>query len=316
MTEQKTKTTKLPAFPRFVPLEAHHQADIVDAVRANGLYSDYNFISLWSWDHQKKLQLCLLNNNLVIRFQDYLNPDDYFYSFFGNQHADETAKTLLRHSITENKHELKLIPQFVVENLNRPEDFLVAEDRDSFDYIVAVKNTVDLAGHSNSKKRSLNKFLRDQGHHLKVEELDITKSSTADQIIALFEQWSSQSSSDEAHKDNELRAIRKLLDSQDNIKTDNLHVIGVFLGGTLSAFSINEILSDGFSMGHFKKSDRGYKGIGVALDHFTAKSLLNRGVVHLNHEQDLGIEGLRKAKMASQPVYFLKKYTLALAPRN
>ncbi len=313
MLKQKTKITKLPEFPNFVSLEAHHQADVISAIRPNSPYSDYNFISLWSWDHQKKLQLCLLNDNLVIRFQEYLDPEDYFYSFFGNQHVDKTAKTLLQYSIAEDKHELKLIPQFVIENFKRPSDFLITEDRDSFDYIVAVKNSVDLNGHSDSKKRSLNKFLREQGHHLRVEELDITKSSTAVQIINLFDQWKSQSGTTEAHKQNELRAIRKLLDSQSKIETENLHIVGLFLGDKLSAFSINEILEDGFGMGHFKKSIRDYKGLGVALDHFTAKKLLDKGVTHLNHEQDLGIDGLRQAKMANQPIYFLKKYTIKVS---
>ena len=78
------------------------------------------------------------------------------------------------------------------------------------------------------------------------------------------------------------------------------------------AFSISEILEDGFAMGHYKKSDRIYRGMGLALENFTAKSLGAKGITHINHQQDLGIAGLRQSKLASRPVYFMKKYTLSL----
>ena len=305
--------TKLPLFPDFTTLEAHHQAELTEIVKSNHLYSDYNFVSLWSWDHQKQLKLCLLEGNLVIRFQDYLAPTDYFYSFLGIQQVDETAKLLLEYSVNEQRPQLKLIPQFVIENLKQPADFIIQEDRDSFDYIIAVGDAVELKGHSESKRRALHKIMREHGNHLTVKELDINHKASIDQIFKLFQRWSDQSSSSSAYKENELHAMQKLLDNHHLIDTGNLHVLGLFVDDELSAFSINEVLHDGFAMGHFKKSIRDYKGLGVALDHFTAKSLSKRGVSHLNHEQDLGIEGLRQSKMASNPVYFLKKYSVALA---
>lgn len=306
------KTKNLPQFPDFTLLQAHHQAEIDNIIKANHLYSDYNFISLWSWDHQQQLQLCVLRGNLVIKFQDYLDPSDYFYSFIGIHEVDRTAKTLLLQSAAEAKTQLKLIPQFVVENLKHPKDFVITEDRDSFDYIIAVNDSIDLKGHHESKKRSLRKLEREHGHKLTVQELDINHQETPAQIIDLFEKWAVTSNNTQEHKDNELKAIKKLLDNRHLINTDRLHVLGIFMDGQLSAFSINEVLRDGFAMGHFKKSLRDYKGLGVALDNHTARSLAKRGVSHINHEQDMGIEGLRQAKMSSNPVYFMKKYTIAL----
>ncbi|MDB5185680.1 MAG: hypothetical protein JWL85_203 [Candidatus Saccharibacteria bacterium] len=305
--------TKLPSFPEFTNLEAHHQSELTELIKSNHLYSDYNFVSLWSWDHQKQLQLCLLNGNLVIRFQDYLDPSDYFYSFIGTLNVDKTANTLLTHPKNEGHSQLKLIPQFVVENLEKPGDFIVEEDRDSFDYIVAIGDAVELKGHSESKRRALNKLMREHGHHLKIEELDIKNDTTVAMLVDLFHQWSEQAATSSEYKQNELNAIKKLLDNRHLIDTASLHVLGLYVDGKLNAFSINEILQNNFAMGHFKKALRDYKGIGVALDHYTAKSLAEKGISHLNHEQDLGIEGLRQSKLASNPVYFLKKYSIGLA---
>lgn len=304
--------TNLPLFPVFSPLEAHHQAELMAIVNANHLYSDYNFISLWSWDHQRRLQVSLLNDNLVIRFQDYLDPADYFYSFLGTVKVDDTARQLLQHSLHEGKPVLKLIPQFVVEHLQEPQQFHITEDRDSFDYIIAVGDTLDLKGYSESKKRAFNKLHREHGQKLSVAELDIGPQATVDQIMALCDRWAEQTDATD-FKDNERRAIQKLLDSRNELDTANLHIIGLFMDGALHGFSINEVLHSGFAMGHFKKASRDYKGLGVALDHYTAKSLADKGVTHINHEQDLGIEGLRQSKMASNPVYFLKKYDISLA---
>jgi hypothetical protein len=305
--------TKLPLFPNFTRLRPHHQAELEQLVRDNHIYSDYNFVSLWSWDYQQQLKISTLNGNLVIRFQEYLNPADYFYSFIGTQNIDHTAKVLLGYSINDSRAHLKLIPGFVIDNLERPEDYDITEDRDNFDYVIAVGDATELKGHSESKKRSLQKLMSKHGHRLTARELDIRHDSTAAQIIKVFDEWVKQSKTPDEYKQNELRALKKLLDNRHDLNTGNLHVLGLFVDDKLNGFTINEILQSGFAMGHFKKSLRDLKGLSAALDNYTAKNLQTKGVSHINYMQDMGIEGLRQSKMGSNPVYFLKKYSLAFA---
>lgn len=299
-------TGDLPLFPRFEPLEARHQAAINDFVRAFDPYSDYNFISLWSWDHQDKLRFSSLNDNLVIRFQDYTDADDFFYSFLGSSQTDATAQTLLSHSSTEGALKLKLIPESVVKSLARPHDFVIAEDRDGFDYIIATKPE---NGHS--KKRELHRFLKEHGDKLRVSELDIKNPRHAEAILKVTEKWAA-GVTDDRFNANEIAAIKKIISEHHRIDTDNLHVVGLYMGGELSAFCIAEVIGDGFAMGHYAKTDKRYRRIGAALDHFVADSLAGKGVKYFNQEQDLGLEGLRASKMSKQPVFFLKKYTIGL----
>jgi len=306
--------TKLPQFPEFTSLAPQHQAELVELVKANHLYSDYNFISLWSWDHQNKLQLSVLNDSLVIRFQDYQDPDDYFFSFFGTTRVDETAKTLLAHSQTHGKAALRLIPQFVIEKLQHPQDFVITEDRDNFDYMVATKDMMELKSGDNEDKRwSMNQFMKRHGNRLLVKELDIKDEAQIQEMWSVVEHWNQQVKHNVSYNQSELGAIKKLFTEHHGLDTSQLHIVGLYLDSQLKAFSISEILQDGFAIGHYKKHDREYRGMGVTLEHHTARTLHEKGVSHLNHEQDLGIEGLRKAKLASHPVYFLKKYTLKLA---
>ena len=311
--QQPQSNAVLPRFPHFVHLGANHQAALAELVASEHIYSDYNFISLWSWDHQNQLQLSVLNDNLVIRFQDYQNPHDYFFSFLGSNQTDATAKTLLEYSAAQGKTELKLVPDFVVKSLEHPEAFTISEDRDNFDYIVAIKEMVELPGSEHESKRwSLNHFLQRHSDDLTIKELDIREPKTREHLWELTKFWSTQVKDKDSYNESELSAIRRLLDEHHTIGTDRLHIVGLYLGDKLKGYSISEVLDGGFAVGHYKKSDRNYRGLGVAVEHYTAKSLEQKGVSHMNHEQDLGIEGLRKAKLAHNPVYFLKKYTIAL----
>jgi hypothetical protein len=305
------KESSLPTFPHFAYLQPEHQAQLNNITKLAHPYSDYNFISLWSWDHQNRLKLCTLNDNLVVRFQDYGDPDDFFYSFFGLNQTDDTAHTLLAHSLTKGKTELKLIPELVIENLKQPFDFVIGEDRDNFDYIVAVKDMVELSA-SPKKRWSMNQFLKKHSDNFSVSELDIRGSRHNRQMMHVVDAWQKQMSSHDSYSSSEIEAIKKMLNQHPSVKTDNLHIIGVYLGDELKGFSISEILDNGFAIGHYKKTDRAYRGLGVSLEHHTAKSLQAKGVSLINQEQDLGLEGLRQAKLAHHPVYFLKKYTMAL----
>jgi len=303
----------LSVFPDFQYLEAHHQASLNAFIKPDNFYSDYNFISLWSWDHQQKLKVCTLNGNLVIRFQDYQDADKYFYSFFGTRKISKTAEVLLNFSLKENQKELKLIPEFVAKKLKHKKKFIVQEDRDNHDYIVAIKTMVELEGNSNNNKRNnLRQFLRDNDGKLSLKELDVKSQVDRDKIREVVQEWGGQVASKDSYNENELRAIDKLLNNHHTITTSNIHIVGITINNELKAFSIAEILENNFAMWHYKKADRSIKGLGIALDHFTAKQLHSLGVQYLNHEQDLGVEGLRHAKMANNPVFFLKKYTVGL----
>jgi uncharacterized protein len=311
--KNKITNEKLPQFPDFENLDAKHQALINEHTRHGHLYSDFNFMSLWSWDHQNKLMLSQLNDNLVIKFQDYLDPEQYFYSFFGTHAIDKTALTLLEASHTEGIEELKLIPEFVVEKIKRKSKFIITEDRDSFDYIVAIKDMIELPGpHNESKRWSMRQLEKNHKDKMSVRELNIRSPEIQDHMLNLLKEWEEQMQQKASFSTNELKAVKKMIKEHHTINNDKLHVVGIYLDNVLRAFSVSELIDEGFAMGHYKKSDRAYRGLGVALDHYTAKTLHAKGISHINHEQDLGIEGLRHAKMASNPVYFLKKYTIAL----
>jgi hypothetical protein len=52
-----------------------------------------------------------------------------------------------------------------------------------------------------------------------------------------------------------------------------------------------------------------FKGASQIINHETAKSLKNR-CRYLNREQDLGVKGLRQAKLSYDPLQLIIPYTL------
>lgn len=79
------------------------------------------------------------------------------------------------------------------------------------------------------------------------------------------------------------------------------------VGGRLAGFSIGERLNDDMFVTHIEKADINYKGAYTALTQaFTSE--FAAGYRYINREEDLGIEGLRRAKQSWQPAYLLEKY--------
>ena len=79
----------------------------------------------------------------------------------------------------------------------------------------------------------------------------------------------------------------------------------------LAAYTIAEQLPDGSTVIHFEKGDPDYKGSYQAINQMFLQN--DPGVYTLvNREQDLGNDGLRKAKLSYHPVDFVRKYRVSL----
>ena len=87
----------IPQFPNFKPLDLNDQADINTLIKQHPPYSDYNFISMWTWDVDQSIQISQLYNNLVVIFSDYITSDN-FLSFLGTNNIADTVDVLLTYS--------------------------------------------------------------------------------------------------------------------------------------------------------------------------------------------------------------------------
>ncbi len=59
---------------------------------------------------------------------------------------------------------------------------------------------------------------------------------------------------------------------------------------------------------HTERGDRQYKGAYQAINKLFLEHSENTNAVFVNREQDVGDEGLRKAKLSYNPIKFIEKY--------
>src|SRR5436190_24390929 len=86
-----------PIFPEFKSLKIEDQQQIESYTQKYLPYSDFNFVSLWCYDTNKDVIFSWINNNLIIRFQDYLTKSP-FYSFLGDTLVSESIDQLFTYS--------------------------------------------------------------------------------------------------------------------------------------------------------------------------------------------------------------------------
>lgn len=79
------------------------------------------------------------------------------------------------------------------------------------------------------------------------------------------------------------------------------------IDGKVSAVTIGEPLNSDTFCVHIEKADRNFDGIYTAVNNLFAKSAAV-DFEYINREEDLGIDGLRKAKLSYHPVFLLNKY--------
>lgn len=296
----------IPEFPQFKKLELSDRKEVELFNSKFPPYSDFNFISMYVWDTKEEMMISKLNNNLVVRFTDYIDGQPFF-SFFGDNKVAETADILIEYSKQNyKKSHLRLIPEHTAMFLSKDDHFELEYDIDSFDYIYEVEHLANMdkwPQHTSGKHvRSFSKnFLDYRVAHSAVNEVN------KEDYLNLFKKWAENRNILDGATNNEYIALDRIFN--DSFK--DLRVVSLFIEDKLIAFTIYEVISKDYAISHFAKSDKSHhKAVSDFLNWEEAKIIYTQGVKYFNWEQDLGIPGLRKSKEKYNPCTRLKKCVL------
>jgi uncharacterized protein len=298
----------IPKFPKFKKLEIDDFHAIEKFTRQFPPYNDFEFASLWSYNTLGANLISLLNDNLVIKIQDFITGD-FFYSFLGYNHIKDTIEILINRSKKENLgNKLFLVPEINFSQTDSLQKyFLIQEDPNSFDYILSVDEIAKLKGKKYYDKRNLvNRFEKFYKNHI-VKDLDLSNKATQQEIESLFYVWEKRKGKQRSETAIELTAVKKLFELTNILK---ILANGVYYNNQLIGFTTYHKVHKEYAIMTFEKGDTFYEGIYAFLNHQAAKNLQKLGCIYLNYEQDLGIPGLKRAKMLWRPIFFLKKYTI------
>ena len=188
---------------------------------------------------------------------------------------------------------------------------LFRPDRDGFDYVYAIDDLADLKGRKFQKKRNhVHKF---QASHPDCLSVPLEKENLP-QAQEMVAQWFRQRLAEDPHGDYLLeqialsRAFRhfEALGMEGLMLVENGQVLAVTLASRLSENTMDV---------HFEKAREDVDGAYAAVNCEFARylRLKHPELAFLNREDDLGLPGLRQAKLSYQPHHMEEKYCAYLA---
>lgn len=188
-----------------------------------------------------------------------------------------------------------------------PEEFTVEENRDYFDYVYDAEKLRTLPGKKYHKKKNhVNAFLKEYGGRYEFRMMCCEGSGD---ILDFLERWKEERGIEDSYHriEYESRGIAYMLEHCKMLKS---RICGVYIDGRLEAFSIGSYnSSEETAYIHVEKANPEIRG----LYPFINREFLCQGfpeAKYVNREDDMGIEGLRKAKLSYHPMKLVKKYDI------
>ena len=183
-----------------------------------------------------------------------------------------------------------------------PNDFIFEPYRDGFDYIYLLEELINLNGKKyHSKRNHIAAFVKSN-----VWSYEVINEKNIEECIMMNNAWERDNREKNPEEiDNELKAINLAFKYYFDLD---------FTGGLIRvegkpvAFTLGEKLNNETFCTHIEKAYSEIRGAYPMINReFAANSLT--GYKYINREEDMGSEGLRKAKLSYNPVMLLEKYT-------
>ena len=176
----------------------------------------------------------------------------------------------------------------------------IKNEREWEDYFYLSEDLIELKGRKfNTQRNHINKFIRTYPEYQLVEINKNNINLAIDFLINFYKEYEKTSSISIEEKNITFELF-------DNYFKYNM------LGGMLKVddkiigISVGEIINDTLFI-HTEKADRNYLGVYQMLNNEFAKHY-GENTTYINREEDVGDEGLRRAKLMYNPVELLKKY--------
>lgn len=269
--------------------------------RGKGLGWEYNFSTICSWLPFDDLYICEGDEYLLIamRFSSKLNiMPPFAKSLNAFSVAVENLKTF---ALSDTSLEI------VVRGLDKSQaevfrsfGFEISTSRDDYDYIYSADELKELKGKRfHSKRNFVNRFFATYDYVFR-DYVD----SDYDKVVGLYDKW------EDSEGVSGMRERFAIIRALTTIKELGASIGVLYVGDNLVGFAISYV--DGTVVHScYEKADRDYVGAYQALNMLMARRYFPNGSL-VNRQEDLGDEGLRKAKLSYNPKIILEKFSAKL----
>lgn len=264
---------------------------------------NFSFATHILWGETFHSQFAIVDGMLIIRFQ--MNDNPYFLFPIGTGDAKRMVEKMMEYAkmqkiqfcLSPLTEEMKLFVE-----TNFPNRFTFSTSRNYCDYLYQTSDLIALKGRQyQSKRNHINKFKKLYAYVY----APVTRRNVNDCLTA-HEQWIEEQNcgGKNCSFEQETCAVK--------IALNNFEAIGMQGGlirvdGKVAAFTLGQAINETTFDVCIEKALSQYEG---------AYSIINQQFLEhqvadyrfVNREEDLGIEGLRKAKLSYHPYRLLVKY--------
>lgn len=278
--------------------------DFISPFVADSLSCEITPMTLLIWKNYYHQKIAFLDDMMFVSLGK--NCDIFLLPFAKDM---EKAINILRDYTKAENRPLIILgaegPRLDTFNSIFGEVFSQMESRDDFEYIYLTENLKDLRGKKfHSKRNHISAFSK--AYQWQYETLS---TENLPEVLKMAQKWTEQMkeiTEDSLSIEVENAALKEYLP---HMKELNLRGGCIRVNGEIVAFTFGSPINDFVFDIHVEK----------ALPEFrTAYSLINREFIlnelsdfkYVNREDDMGMEGLRKAKLSYHPDILLKKYVI------
>lgn len=269
--------------------------------------SEYSFISLYIWRKAHQIEFCVYDDTLLIK-RTAPGFGTYFMQPIGVSPGKLAAlvKVLSDYTASEGfPCVFRNLEEGFAEELSllAPFSFEISREENNFDYVYESEKLINLPGRKLSSKRNhFTRFIN--SYNYRVENLD---EANAQKCMEASRKWCMENGCEG------LLAYEQqsILDMLRNIDRLNFKGMVVYVDEVISAFTIGEIISPELAIIHIEKAFSSVHGLYTFINRTFAEKYL-KDVKYINREDDMGLEGLRKAKESYHPYKLEYKYVATM----
>lgn len=266
---------------------------------------DYTSAVLYIWSEYFKYSYAIIDETFI---NSYVEDGKIYFNFPLGKNIEKALNEIdfyckekgieLRFGCVPNEAVTKLENHFSSRNID------TIYNRDYSDYIYDYLRLATLMGKKQSKHRNhVNKF---RNTYPSYKIFNIGKDNIQD-LKEFLKLYPSPRFDDEM-ANHELKMINHLLDNLEYLNQEGAYVE---VDGKIVAFAIGEVVKDTLYV-HVEKALREYDGAFAFINQMYARFMKHHDIKYINREEDLGNEGLRKAKESYHPEFMIEKYSVII----
>ena len=275
--------------------------------------AEYTFTNLFMWREMMNFRW-VVEDEVLYMFS--MNEKNFSaWQPIGAQEKMQEAITKILHVAEENRGEREfrfvVVEKSFAEELEKYPDakFNITVERDDFDYVYLAHDLINLSGRKyHGKKNHLNAFKKEypEAKYLPITEEIIPKCR---EELNIWSETHKRANPDDPFIGYEQAAIHEIFDHFDRFK---LKGGAILLNDKVVAFTFGERLNSDTAVIHVEKADQNIRGIYAAINQNFVEHEWS-DMIYINREEDMGIEGLRKAKESYRPIKMIEKFNATLA---